>query len=111
MAGGRSNSHTDDIEHRILRPEFKDPRVHFAINCASISCPPLQGEPYRAAALEAQLDAAARRYLASPEGLQTDGNLLRVSSIFKMVGDDLSTGSPATRCRARIASSVRSVAL
>ena len=78
----------DDIEHRILRPEFKDPRVHFAINCASISCPPLQAEPYRAAALEAQLDAAARRYLASAEGLRADGNALRVSSIFKWYGDD-----------------------
>lgn len=87
QAAGRTVT-LDDIEHRILRPEFKDPRVHFAINCASISCPPLQGEPYRAAALEAQLDAAARRYLGSPEGLQTDGNLLRVSSIFKWYGDD-----------------------
>jgi hypothetical protein len=87
QAAGRTVT-LDDIEHRILRPEFKDPRVHFAINCASISCPALQAEPYRAAALDAQLDTAARRYLASPEGLRADGNVLRVSSIFKWYGDD-----------------------
>ena len=78
----------DDIEHRILRPEFKDPRVHFAINCASIGCPPLLDTPYRAVTLDAQLDAAARRYLAAPEGLQVDGSTLRVSSILKWYGDD-----------------------
>ncbi len=38
----------DDVEHGILRPQFRDPRVHFAINCASKSCPPLISEPYRA---------------------------------------------------------------
>lgn len=78
----------DDIEHRILRPEFGDARVHFAINCASVSCPPLADQPYRAADLNAQLDAAARRYLASPLGLQVDARTLRVSSIFDWYGDD-----------------------
>jgi hypothetical protein len=58
----------DDIEHQILRRELKEPRIHFAINCASVSCPPLPPEPYRAETLDAQLDEAARRYLASPEG-------------------------------------------
>ena len=51
----------DDIEHKILRAQFKEPRIHFAINCASISCPPLPPEPYLAPTLDAQLDAAARR--------------------------------------------------
>jgi hypothetical protein len=87
QAAGRTVT-LDDIEHRILRPEFKEPRVHFAINCASLSCPPLQAEPYRPAVLDAQLDAAARRYLASPEGVRVDANRLRVSSIFKWYGED-----------------------
>ncbi|MDQ3440365.1 MAG: DUF547 domain-containing protein [Planctomycetota bacterium] len=78
----------DDIEHRVLRPVFKDARVHFAVNCASLSCPPLAAEPYRADTLDAQLDAAAGRYLASPEGLRLDGNTLLVSSIFKWYGED-----------------------
>jgi len=78
----------DDIEHRILRPELKDPRVHFALTCASVGCPPLRAEPYRAADLDRQLDEAARIYLGSAEGLRLDGNTLRVSSIFKWYGDD-----------------------
>ena len=50
----------DDIEHRIMRPTFRDPRVHYAVNCASIGCPNLQREAFRGARLETQLDAAAR---------------------------------------------------
>lgn len=86
-AAGRAVS-LDDIEHRVLRPVFQDARVHFAVNCASVSCPPLAAEPYRADTLDAQLDTAARRYLASREGLRLDGNTLRVSSIFKWYGAD-----------------------
>lgn len=78
----------DDIEHRILRPVFKDARIHFAVNCASISCPPLAAEPYRGDRLDVQLDAAARRYLASREGVQVYGDTLRVSSIYKWYGED-----------------------
>lgn len=78
----------DDIEHRLLRPEFEDARVHFALNCASRSCPPLATEPYRSDTLGAQLDRAARAYLASPEGLRVEGRTLRVSSIFDWYGDD-----------------------
>jgi len=87
QAAGRTLT-LDDIEHRILRPEFKEPRVHFAINCASIGCPPLAAEPYRAATLDAQLDAAARRYLASAQGLRIDGTTLRVSRILEWYGED-----------------------
>ena len=86
-AAGRVVS-LDDIEHRILRPEFRDARIHFAINCASISCPRLAAEPYRAGTLDAQLDAAGRTFLAGAEGLQRTGDTIRVSSIFKWYGDD-----------------------
>ena len=86
-AAGRTVT-LDEIEHQIVRPGFKDARVHFAVNCASISCPPLAPEPYRARTLDAQLNAAARTYLASPEGLQMAGDTLRVSSIFKWYGGD-----------------------
>lgn len=86
-AAGRSLS-LDDIEHEILRPVFGDARIHFAVNCASIGCPPLAAEPYRAPSLGAQLDAAARAYLASPQGIRIDGGTLRVSSIFKWYGED-----------------------
>ena len=49
-----------------LRAEAKDPRVHFAVNCASRSCPPIASEPYRGATLSEQLDRSARAFLASP---------------------------------------------
>ena len=78
----------DDIEHRIIRPEFREPRIHFAVNCASIGCPPLRSEPYRAGSLGAQLDANARSFLASPQGLRIDAGALVVTSILKWYGDD-----------------------
>lgn len=87
QAAGRTVS-LDDIEHEILRPTFKDARIHFAVNCASIGCPPLAAEPYRPLTLDVQLDAAARRYLSSPQGLRIAGRTLRVSSIFEWYGDD-----------------------
>mgnify|MGYP001339368629 CR=1 FL=1 len=86
-AGGRQLT-LDDIEHKLLRPQFQDPRVHFAINCASVSCPPLASEPYRSDRLEAQLDRAAVRYLSGPTGLVVDGTTLRLSSIFDWYGGD-----------------------
>jgi Protein of unknown function, DUF547 len=86
-AAGRTVT-LDDIEHRTLRPFFKDARIHFAVNCASVSCPPLAAQPYRPDTLDAQLNDAARAYLASPEGLRVDGDTLRVSTIFKWYGED-----------------------
>ena len=59
----------NDLEKR-LREEFKDPRIHFAVNCASRSCPPIRAEPYVAATLDAQLDDATRNYLASPDAVE-----------------------------------------
>jgi hypothetical protein len=78
----------DDIEHKILRPQFKDPRVHFAINCASKSCPPLISEPYRGAVLDTQLDQVTRNFLNSPANYRIEGDTLWVSSIFKWFAGD-----------------------
>ncbi len=78
----------DDIEHVILRPTFGEPRVHFAINCASVSCPPLRAEPYRAEHIGAQLDDSSRDFLASTQGVEVDGTTLSVTSILDWYGDD-----------------------
>ena len=78
----------DQIEHEILRPTFKDPRVHFAVNCASTSCPTLRSEPYIGRDIDAQLDDATRRFLSSAHGTQSAGGRLRVSSLFKWYGED-----------------------
>jgi hypothetical protein len=56
----------NDVEHTIIRPQFKDPRAHFALVCASKSCPPLRNEAYEGRRLDAQLDDQARIFLADP---------------------------------------------
>ncbi|MFM9942178.1 MAG: DUF547 domain-containing protein [Hyphomicrobiaceae bacterium] len=72
----------DDIEHVILRGLFKDPRVHYAVNCASVGCPNLQAEAYTGARLEEQLVAAAQAFVNSPRGVRDDGTRLTLSSIY-----------------------------
>lgn len=59
----------DDIEHRILRPIWQDPRIHYAVNCAALGCPNLQPEPFTAARLEAMLEAGAADYVNHPRGV------------------------------------------
>jgi len=78
----------DDIEHNILRPQFKDPRVHFAVNCASKGCPPLAASPYTGDKLDAQLDAATVAFINDPEKNRLEGNVLYVSRIFKWFSGD-----------------------
>jgi hypothetical protein len=78
----------DDIEHNILRARFKDPRVHFAVNCASKSCPPLISEPYEGNILDQQLNTSTRNFLNNPERNRLEGNTLHVSKIFKWFKDD-----------------------
>jgi len=80
----------DDIEHKILRPRFQDPRVHFAVNCASRSCPPLMSEPYEGSKLDEQLDSSVRAFLNNPERNYLEGNKLFVNKIFKWFSDDFS---------------------
>ncbi|MFC1814726.1 DUF547 domain-containing protein [Thermodesulfobacteriota bacterium] len=78
----------DHIEHDILRPGFKDPRVHFAINCAAKSCPPLRSEPYRADIIDQQLDEMARAFINDFRRNRLEGRTLYVSSIFKWFSED-----------------------
>ncbi len=78
----------DAIEHKILRP-MGDARMHFAIVCASLSCPDLRREAYTAAKLNTQLDEQTRRFLANPaKGLRVEGNRVFQSAIFSWFKDD-----------------------
>ncbi|MEZ5985971.1 MAG: DUF547 domain-containing protein [Hyphomonas sp.] len=81
MADGESVS-LDEIEHAILRPRFRNPLVHYAINCAAISCPNLQPKAWEADTLEEDLAAAARAYINDPRGVTITGRGLNVSSIY-----------------------------
>jgi len=84
----------DDIEHGILRPRFKDPRVHFAVNCASIGCPSLLSEPYEGSKLDEQLDHSARSFINNSQRNRFDGRTLYVSSIFKWFSEDFHDDVP-----------------
>jgi len=71
-AGGRSY-HLDNVEHDIVRKQFQEPRIHFALVCAALGCPPLRAEAYTGARLEAQLEDQASRFLAqSPQKTRVD---------------------------------------
>jgi hypothetical protein len=73
----------DDIETGILRTGWRDPRVHYAINCASLGCPNLPNPAWGGADLSARLDAAARAYINHPRGVRFEGEKLVVSSIYR----------------------------
>lgn len=78
----------DDIEHEILRQGWSEPRVHYAVNCASISCPNLPLRAFRGATLGRALDAAARAYVNTSRAVRFDGDVLVVSSIYEWYAAD-----------------------
>ncbi len=85
----------DAIEHGVLRRGWRGSRVHYAINCASISCPNLPLRARRGAGLSPALDDAARAYVNHPRGVRFEGKALVVSSIYKWYAADFG-GSDAT---------------
>ncbi len=80
----------DDIEHGILRRQFQEPRVHFALVCASRSCPALRSTLYRGRFLDAQLDSAAREFVLdrTRNDFTPRGGRIRISKIFDWYGKD-----------------------
>jgi len=78
----------DWIEHENLRKTYREPRVHFALNCASIGCPMLREEAYRGADLEQQLSEQRLRFLSDRSRNRLRGDRLEVSKIFDWYGED-----------------------
>ena len=78
----------NNVEHGIIRPKFRDNRIHVAVNCASVSCPPLLNEAFTAERLDGQLDSAVTAFLAGPRNDLSDPAAPKVSSIFKWYGND-----------------------
>lgn len=78
------------IEHGMIREQFNEPRIHFAVNCASISCPPLQRVAFQAVQLDEQLEAATVNFLndESVNRVDPNSNRLLVSKIFDWYGED-----------------------
>ncbi|MCS7033968.1 MAG: DUF547 domain-containing protein, partial [Phycisphaerae bacterium] len=83
--GGR-RMNLDFLERTYLRPY--DPRIHFAINCMSTSCPPLRKEPFEADRLEEQLAEQGRIFLSDPRGAVRRGDGVVISEIFRFFSDD-----------------------
>jgi hypothetical protein len=84
--------HLDWIEHEQLRPKYGDPRVHAAVNCASIGCPALRPEAFTAGKLDAQLEDGMQRFLGDPTRNRVANGKLEVSSIFKWFREDFEKG-------------------
>ncbi len=83
----------NEIEHRIMRPIWQDPRIHYVVNCASIGCPNLLEEPFTAENWDTLADRAAREYVNHPRGVDFSGRRPFLSSIYDWYevdfGDDI----------------------
>ena len=80
----------NDLEHKVIRPTFQDPRIHAALVCAALSCPPLLNRAYHSGDLEETLEANMRRFVNDTSRNRVDpaGNRLILSSIFQWYADD-----------------------
>jgi hypothetical protein len=89
LVGGRKMS-LDDIEHGTIRKQFGDPRIHFAVVCASISCPRLARDAFVPERVNEQLDAAARRFLSERRALMIDKsrNMITLSKLLEWYKGD-----------------------
>jgi len=95
-AGARRS--LDDIEHRILRARYGEPRLHFVLNCASVSCPVLPERALTAATLEADLESATLRFLADPTRNRVDpARGMQLSAIFKWYAEDFRKSDGSVR--------------
>jgi hypothetical protein len=91
--GGKPSS-LDEIEHKILRKKFDEPRIHFAIVCASISCPPLRNEAFVSSRLNEQLEDQGRIFINDPSRNMINAERVKISKIFSWFkGDFTKEGS------------------
>lgn len=93
LRGGTKLS-LNDIENRIIRPDFQDPRIHFALVCAAKSCPPLISEAYTAESLNQQLESVTRSFIRdrSKNRYDSSSNTLYLSRIFQWYAEDFQQG-------------------
>jgi len=82
----------DTIEHDIIRPKFKDARIHFAVNCSAKSCPPLLSEAYTEQHVQKQLQLATERFLNNPQNYYFKNNTLYVTKIMDWFEEDFVPG-------------------
>jgi hypothetical protein len=85
----------DTLEKKQLLKDFPDPRVHFAVNCASVSCPPLRNEAFTGVKLEQQLNEQAKQFVSSKHAVRVKGNTAEYSSLFDWHKKDFGSSNPA----------------
>lgn len=81
----------NDIENKFLREQLKESRIHFAINCASISCPPLQPYAFFADKIDDQLNEVTKKFMMNPLGVIINKDTMEVSQIFNWFKGDFET--------------------
>ena len=83
----------DDIEHNLIRgsKRYNEPRIHFAVNCASIGCPALLNDAFTGSELDKQLEQVTSKFLADSSRNRLKGNTLEISPIFKWYKEDFET--------------------
>lgn len=78
----------NNIEHGIIRKKFDEPRIHFAVNCASYSCPLLRNEAFIASKLDSQLEEQTKKFINDPKRNRFSGKKAQLSKIFSWYGGD-----------------------
>jgi hypothetical protein len=84
---GKKSISLEEIEHKILR-KMNEPRIHFGINCASFSCPPLMNEAFTAAKVDAQLERLAVQFINDPKRNRITRDRIEISNIFRWFKKD-----------------------
>lgn len=82
----------NQIEHEILRPNYKDARIHFAVNCASISCPKLHNKAFRAETLNKDLEMLTKEFVNDSKRNNLEGKNIKVSQLFDWYAEDFTKG-------------------
>ena len=95
LFGAKQN--LDNIEHDILRKRYREPRIHFAVNCASIGCPALRAEAFVAEKLNAQLSEQTQNFLNDKSRNYIDGEILYLSKIFDWFKEDFTFSDPTVQ--------------
>ncbi len=83
----------NQLENTIIRPSFKEPRIHFALVCGARSCPPLRAAAFRTSGLDGVLERLARNFINGRHGVQVKGDAVKVSQLFKWYAKDFEQAS------------------
>ena len=92
----------NDVEHETLRANWDEPRIHYAVNCASYGCPNLKATPWTAETLEADLTQAATDYINHPRGVRVENGRVTASKIFNWYKEDFGGDRASILAHARL---------